>query len=54
MKEEIKKLNSKILKLSEQMKVAVIERHIFASLLLDSKIAELNRQKEMIKEYFKK
>ena len=54
MKEEIKKINSKIAKLSEQTKIAISERHIFAYLLLMDQISELNRQKEMIKEYVKK
>lgn len=54
MKEEIKKINSKIAKLSEQTKIAISERHIFAYLLLMDQISELNRQKEIIKEYIKK
>jgi len=51
---EIERINSKIAKLSEQTKIAVSERHIFAYFLLIDQINELNRQKVMIKEYFKK
>ena len=54
MKEEIKRINTKIAKLTEQTKIAVSERHIFAYFLLIDKIDELIRQKVMIKEYFKK
>ena len=54
MKEEIKKINSKIAKLSEQTKIAISERHIFAYILLMDQISELNRQNEMIKKYIKK
>ena len=53
MREEVKKINTKIAKLSEETKIAISERHIFAYLLLMENINELVRQKVMIKEYLK-
>lgn len=51
---ETKKISSKILKLSEKLKTANLERNIVASLKITNEINELVRQREMIKKYFKK